>query len=102
MRAKGRVAMCHRPRHRGREVDMNWLNLERRADIERTIAGALRNAIHSHGPIMLENHALAAKRVYGALKSLAKSWRRDQGNDSKKSGEHPIDKSAGMEYNGGR
>ena len=39
-----------------------------RPRIEKIIAGALADAIHAHGPIDLDNHASAAKRVYGQLK----------------------------------
>jgi len=54
---------------------MNTLNLENRAQVERMIAGALLNAIHSHGSITPDNRSSAAKRVYSQLKALAKAQR---------------------------
>lgn len=48
------------------------LDLEDRSLIERLIAGALKCAIDSHGPITIENRASAAKRIYGMLKVLAR------------------------------
>jgi len=47
------------------------LKLSDRSRVEREIAGALKNAINSHGAITLSNRCSAAKRVYYALKNLA-------------------------------
>ena len=40
-----------------------------RAELERAIVGALRAAIHDHGPITLENISSATKRILGGLKN---------------------------------
>jgi len=48
------------------------LDFRKRSQIEKEIAGALKCAIDSHGPIVLQNRGSAAKRVYKALKELAK------------------------------
>ena len=50
----------------------NLINLENRAQIERIIAGALKCAIDSHGPITVELRSSAAKRVFSALKQFSK------------------------------
>lgn len=48
------------------------LDLEDRAQMERTIAGALKSTIDAHGNITPALLGSAAKRVYGALKQIAK------------------------------
>ncbi len=49
--------------------------LDKRQIVERAIAGALRDAIHAHGPITKRNHSSAAKRIYGTLKGLRRDLR---------------------------
>jgi len=51
------------------------LVLQPRSEIEKEIVGALKNAIHSHGPVTLDNVNSAAKRVYKTLSNLAKRQR---------------------------
>jgi hypothetical protein len=43
--------------------------------LERAIVGALRSAIHDHGPITPEDVGSAAKRVIGNLRNVAmETW----------------------------
>lgn len=42
--------------------------LTQRGSLERQIVGAIRNAIHAHGPINAENAPSTAKRVIGAIR----------------------------------
>lgn len=49
-----------------------WLNLSRRSEIEKAINGALISAVDAHGPIERANVHVASKRMFGALKTLAK------------------------------
>ena len=50
----------------------HW-NAQHRDALERAVAGALRCAIHDHGPITMEWIGSAAKRVVGNLRSVAPS-----------------------------
>jgi len=50
----------------------NYLRIDDRSQIESAINGALQDAINQHGDIDHQTRASAAKRVYGALKQLAK------------------------------
>lgn len=44
------------------------IDLNDRSSLERQIVGALRSAIHAHGPITNDNASSAAKRVIGVIK----------------------------------
>ena len=48
------------------------LDFQNRSQIEKEIAGALKSAIGVYGPITLQTRTSAAKRIYLALKGLAK------------------------------
>jgi hypothetical protein len=48
------------------------LELQDRPTVERQIGGALRSTIDAHGPITKSTSSSAAKRVYSALKQLAR------------------------------
>jgi len=54
----------------------NTLDLAERSLVERAVVGALKSAICAHGPITVGNRASAAKRVYAALKQLARERRK--------------------------
>lgn len=49
------------------------IHLSDRAAIERAISGGLKAAINAHGPITLDNHSSASKRVFGALKQYRRT-----------------------------
>lgn len=53
------------------------LELENRSQVERTVAGALKNCIHEHGPITGYWVGSAAKRVYKALGNLVRDRERN-------------------------
>jgi len=54
---------------------MNNLNLDDRSTIESEIAGAIKDTIHTHGPITKSNMVSATKRIFAALKNIARRQR---------------------------
>jgi hypothetical protein len=57
------------------KVQQNQDPLE--GDLLKLISGALRSAIHSHGPITIDYVPSAAKRVKGQLKVYLKTMRKE-------------------------
>lgn len=53
------------------------LNLADRPKVHNAICGALRNCLNAHGSITHKHIDSAFKRVYGALRSLAKEQRQE-------------------------
>lgn len=66
------------------QPERNLLDLQDRSLIERRLVGAIRSAIHAHGPITPETAPSAAKRACAALKQIAREQRQAAGGQENK------------------